>query len=36
MHWSEYFGGAGQAFASLFVVATYSMKTMVPLTSSGS
>ena len=31
MHWSEYFGGAGQAFASLFVVATYSMKTMVPL-----
>ena len=31
MHWSEYFGGAGQAFASLFVVATYSMKTMIPL-----
>ncbi len=31
MHWSDYFGGAGQAFASLFVVATYSMKTMIPL-----
>jgi len=31
MHWSDYFGGAGQAFASLFVVATYSMRTMIPL-----
>lgn len=35
MHWSEWFGGAGQTFASLFVVATYSMKTMIPLRAFG-
>ena len=31
MDWHQLFGGAGQTFASVFVVATYSMKTMVPL-----
>ena len=31
MHFSDHFGGAGQAFAMAFVVATYSMKTMIPL-----
>ena len=31
MDWTEYVGSAGATFASIFVVATYSMKTMIPL-----
>src|SRR5271165_6478617 len=31
MDWSQYIGSAGSAFASVIVLATYSMKTMIPL-----
>ena len=31
MDYSQYIGSAGSAFASVIVLATYSMKTMIPL-----
>ena len=31
MDYSSYIGSAGSAFASVIVLATYSMKTMIPL-----